>query len=105
MESARTNTSWKLWFECELFGESLSERVQAEYLLQAARPSNLPSDDAGMGCPIQNVPRLAAQPSLLSETTTGKGRGSHVAGVMPTATRPTGGISRFADGGSAAGKR
>ena len=82
-----------------------SERVQAEYLLQAARPSNLPSDDAGMGCPIQNVPRLAAQPSLLSETTTGKGRGSHVAGVMPTATRPTGGISRFADGRSAAGKR
>ena len=66
-----------------------SERVQAEYILQAARPSTLPSDDAGMGCPIQNGSRLAAPPSLISETTTGKGQGSHMAGVMPTAARST----------------
>ena len=68
-----------------------SEKIQAEYLLEVARPSNLPDDDAGLGGPLQDRSRLAAPPSLISEgpaTGTGKGRGCQTAGVMPMVTEP-----------------
>jgi hypothetical protein len=61
-----------------------SEKTQSEYLLQAARPSNLP-DDSGMEHPIRDTTGFAPPRGLTSEVSTGKGRGSQTAGVMPVA--------------------
>jgi len=61
-----------------------SEKTQSEYLLHAARPSNLP-DDSGMEHPIRDTTGFAPPRGLTSEVSTGKGRGSQTAGVMPVA--------------------
>ena len=67
-----------------------SEKVQTEYLLHAARPSNLP-DVSGMEMeqPVQDASRLAPPRSLMTDAPTGKGRGCQTAGAMPTAMEPT----------------
>jgi len=67
-----------------------SEKVQTEYLLHAARPSNLP-DVSGMDMeqPVQDASRLAPPRSLMTDAPTGKGRGCQTAGAMPTAMEPT----------------
>ena len=66
-----------------------SEKTQTEYLLEAARPSNLPGDDDVKGNPIQDGSRIAAPRDLMSEVPTGQGRGCQTAGVMSMATEPT----------------
>ena len=63
-----------------------SERVQNDYLLDAARPFNLPGNDVEP--PIQDRSSVAAPRSLMHEAPTGKGRGSQTAGEMPMAMGP-----------------
>ena len=66
-----------------------SAKVQGEYLLQAARPPDLPDVSGMEEHQVQNTSCLAPPRSLMPDAPTGKGRGCQSAGARPMATEPT----------------
>ena len=64
-----------------------SERAKTECLLQASRPSTLPSDGDEVRPPIQSLFGANLPPRRAAEMPTGKGRGVQSAGAMPADER------------------